>query len=497
MNANENIPYRIKLVTWEAFANGEGGSLEADRPSRLHSPLAHWQRIFPDRQSPNDPHQSTRRQVLLKIQIDPPLKDKQVWLRSFDVDDPSSPHDQYDPNAIIDPKDSANLDLPNDSDEGDNRGTPKTGRFIGAVDTPVVFIDERTVNVLTGEGGIAKIIFEVTMQPGDNFRIAATVDQNQLVSLAPRKRVRDGSIWFVRKDTQGKVTKWVGKVNDDTTRPAKTKASPVLTVWRRLWVEVDSMGSPPAGIQLGEDDLTTVDIPDPPLDALTEAMKDAYVEVFKVGAGYSESDTDWKYVFKAGGQGDDDIVNYCRNRRQSRNLEAIDFWVTQVVGIYEIGLVSLHPEFFSPIEEEDDPNDPAPLDPDKDDRDNDPDVRQNADGTIVAEICMNGLTEIAEPDCSFVSYEQIRDMCMQRRLQDPNTRRQMNIYSIYSGTIAHEIGHQFLGDVHSYDPKPRDLMWAHAPRGGNTDDREEEMLEQRPWLWKPEHIHAIRGIDKP
>ena len=499
MNAKKDIPYRIKSVTWEALPNGEGGSLGIDQTSRLHSPLAHWQRIFPDRQSPNDSHQATRRQVLVKVQIDPPLRDKQVWLRSFDVDDPSSPHDQYDPNSIIDPKDSVNLDLPNDGDEGDNYGTPKPGRFVGAVDTPVVFINERTINVVTGEGGIAKVIFEVTMQPGDNFRVIATTDQNQLVNLAPRKRVKDGSIWFVRKDAQGKVKRWVGKVSDDITRLKETKASPVLTVWRRLWVEVDSMSMPPIRIQLGEDDLTTGNIPDPPLDALIEAMKDAYVEVVGMPQSYDEPETTWKYVFIAGGEGDDDFFNYCRNHCQSHNLQLIDFWVVYIISVYEFGVVSYWPlDNFSPIKEKDDPNDPAPIDPDREDRDNDPDIWYHTDGTPRAETAMNGITTPEPEEYSLVAYEQVRDTCVQMRLQNPKERRQMDIHRVYAGTVAHEIGHHFELQ-HTNTTEPRDLMWAPGPRHleGGEDDSQEEMLQQRPWLWKPKDILTIRKTPYP
>jgi hypothetical protein len=148
-------------------------------------------RIFPDKQFPSD---STNRNKV-KIRANTSLPNATVYFRSFDVDDPSN-------STVIDPNGSAG---------NDNRGTPQAGTL--ATMTPV----------LADENGVADVDFEVTMRPGDNFKIAVSCNDKTLPDV-----VVDGTNL---KDKSG-----------NTLPTEQAKVTEMLTVWRKLHIEVDSMG---------------------------------------------------------------------------------------------------------------------------------------------------------------------------------------------------------------------------------------------------------------
>lgn len=153
-------------------------------------------RIYPDKQTPTDA--TNRKKVRIVAKIDPPVKDVRVFFKSFDVDDPSDNAAPVDANA----------------DAGDdNRGAPKVGTLSAPSGT-------------TDAAGVVKVEFEVTLQPGDNFKIAAAVDQPYLNGLTVDK--------LALKDAAGIVLP-----------TDNAKGTELLTVWRRLHVEVDSMATPP------------------------------------------------------------------------------------------------------------------------------------------------------------------------------------------------------------------------------------------------------------
>jgi hypothetical protein len=149
-------------------------------------------RIFPGKQTANGPVDRT---VRVTAQVMPALPDALLFFKSFDVDDPSSDTKPLDPNG---------------SKGNDNLGEPQTG----------------TLNLLavpTNVAGIAEVVLTVSMQPGDNFRVAASCFSGYLDGV-----VADGT---ALKDADGATL--------PTTRAAP---SDMLTVWRKLHVEADSMG---------------------------------------------------------------------------------------------------------------------------------------------------------------------------------------------------------------------------------------------------------------
>ncbi len=174
-----------------------------------NSSLESWnggKRIFPGKQTPDDTEM--RRRVKIKANTSAQLPGEtarpdlrqtaEVMFRSVDMDDPSSD------DAPIDPEG----DLGND-----NRGTPKAGRLVGGT---MFDIDAN---------GQAETEFEVTMHPGDNFKVVAGCDQDYLTSI------------------KGQGPLVVDADGADIEATGRAKGSDLLTVWRKLHYEIDKMGS--------------------------------------------------------------------------------------------------------------------------------------------------------------------------------------------------------------------------------------------------------------
>ena len=150
-------------------------------------------RIYPDKESPQDPVE--RRTVLVQAITIPQAAGLPVNFRSFDVDDPFSDDRPVDSNG---------------PQGDDNRGEPMLGSFNASVAETDAF-------------GIAETVFTVSMKPGDNFKVAAACDATYLEGLVVEGvELRDADGNFLPTD-QG-------------------SDSEMLTVWRRVHVEVDSMG---------------------------------------------------------------------------------------------------------------------------------------------------------------------------------------------------------------------------------------------------------------
>ncbi len=144
-------------------------------------------KIFPGKTSPKD---TIRNVVRLRARVTPALKGLKVFFKVFDVDDPSD-------STVIDPN----------GDEGDdNFGSPKTGGL---------YAED---NGLTDNKGDATAVFATTMQPGDNFRAVATVIN----------------------DTTGDYDNAKVLAMDPKNEPV----TQTLTVWRRIYYELDRMKRP-------------------------------------------------------------------------------------------------------------------------------------------------------------------------------------------------------------------------------------------------------------
>jgi hypothetical protein len=199
------------LLTWEKHGNDTDITIGSE--GKIHVPKVEsveWEtheentpldtcpqnggkRIFPDRQTPDDNNASVRRKVTVKARITPALENQTVYFRAFDADDPSSDESPVDGNDASGPA------------GGDNKGA---GHALSAA------------SAQTDASGCASVEFTVSMQPGDNFKMFASLDGPALNSL-----------------TQDEA--------DAGSAPSGITQSEMLTVWRRLWLERDSMGPIP------------------------------------------------------------------------------------------------------------------------------------------------------------------------------------------------------------------------------------------------------------
>ena len=170
------------------------------------------QRIFADDDTPQDG--VDRRLVRVTATLSQPIPNVDVYFRNFDLDDPTD-------DSIIDP-------LGNAGD--DNNGMPRAGTLSMCVAT------NDGCRASTDASGVATIEFTVTRQPGDNFAIAAGVITSEV------RAVNMNGI---------ELTNGSGQNIPTTCSTELVCRSQMLTVWRRLHIEVDSMSESVQNFVLG------------------------------------------------------------------------------------------------------------------------------------------------------------------------------------------------------------------------------------------------------
>ena len=157
-------------------------------------------------------------------QVEPPIAGVTVHFKVWDVDDP---FDQI--HGPLGADDVPNVDLIDNNQAGpDNRPVPEA---------PL------TQTVTTAPDGTATWLFTVSMQPGNNYRAAATVIDDVFDPPPPdqpqvTQAMADGL--SVKTDAAGK---FVPNGNDSGYK-VPVVWSKMLTVWRKLHVETDSMVRP-------------------------------------------------------------------------------------------------------------------------------------------------------------------------------------------------------------------------------------------------------------
>lgn len=169
----------------------------ADSPLDTNPNAGGGQRIFPDKTSAGDT--VNRRTVHARAILSSEIATIPVYFQSYDVDDPSSNAGPVDGNDI------------NGAQAGDdNRGLPKAGILSAASAT-------------TDATGATQVALTVTMQPGDNFKVAATCNSSYFAGVVVNGTdLKDGS--------------------GNTLPTQRVHVTDMLTVWRRVHVEMDSMG---------------------------------------------------------------------------------------------------------------------------------------------------------------------------------------------------------------------------------------------------------------
>ncbi len=172
-------------VVWEEFA-AESTPLDTCTNNG-------GKRIFPDKRFVVDPSANIRNKVNLKATLNPAVNGCDVQFRTWDVDDPFDQNNSGLANVQV---------IDSDASGPDNRGSDP--------------------GVVTGTGttdarGVARFTVTVSMQPGNNYRGAAS-----------------GFAADLSGTTQTQA--------ETNAPPPRVKFTDMLTVWRKLHVELDSMG---------------------------------------------------------------------------------------------------------------------------------------------------------------------------------------------------------------------------------------------------------------
>jgi hypothetical protein len=151
-------------------------------------------RIFPDRRYAVDPSANIRSKVTLKATLSQPVEGCALQFRTWDVDDPFDQNNSGMPGVQV---------IDSDAAGPDNRGTDP-GVISGTAPTDAA--------------GEARFTVTMSMQPGNNYRGTAS-----------------GFADAINGVTQSDA--------DANMPPARVKFTEMLTVWRRLHVELDSMAA--------------------------------------------------------------------------------------------------------------------------------------------------------------------------------------------------------------------------------------------------------------
>jgi hypothetical protein len=162
-----------------------------------------------------------RRTIRVRAFLSEQIPGRTVYFRNFDLDDPSD-------DPIIDP---------NGDNGDDNNGTVAGGTTAGLLSS---------VDATTNAQGMATVNFTVTKQPGDNFAIVAGTNQEEVANVTMvGTDLRTGAGVLIETNCDG---------------TSSICRSEMLTVWRRLHIEVDSMGVVDGNHILGTTQLGTREI---------------------------------------------------------------------------------------------------------------------------------------------------------------------------------------------------------------------------------------------
>lgn len=202
--AQTGVKFDVVSVEWLPLT--DNAPLE-DNPGNGKPNTAYGKRIFPEAVSivPVDAHAEQRDKVLVRAKISVKQAGLKVHFKCFDVDDPS-------------------LDAPYDTTAGPD-GDDNRFFVMNQMSSP----DALTILAADGEA-YATVQCRVLNVPGANFRVAAAASAFALKGLTVK-----------HSDTGTNAGLVTG--NDEQPALPDVKLTPLLTVWRRLHVEVDSMGT--------------------------------------------------------------------------------------------------------------------------------------------------------------------------------------------------------------------------------------------------------------
>ncbi|MCC6132618.1 MAG: hypothetical protein IT186_22050 [Acidobacteria bacterium] len=212
----------ISAIEWRGKGAGNiAGNSEHDDAVLTDDPnhFDGGKRVFPGRRMTGGVLSPNLDKVGVVVKLTrPPLQPVEIWLRSFDVDDPFPP-----PKSPVDPEDEA----------GDNRGR--------TIDPAGVFTESQSgLAKVRLEGQEQDVEMQVTMQPGDNFRVAGFVDRKHIERLENDDR-KFGSKTAGQMIVDPKILDATKDPRASELRDSFGYASKTLTVWRYFYTEIDKM----------------------------------------------------------------------------------------------------------------------------------------------------------------------------------------------------------------------------------------------------------------
>jgi hypothetical protein len=316
---------QVKDIKISGKGNGFNDDNNLDANSHPSKPVG--VRVFPDARLENSKIGPARDSVTIDVELNLVVPfDTDLFLRSFDVDDPSLIGGQLD----------------DESNAEDNRGEVNGHKF-------------GMFQLGQGNLGISKLTFfpqeshkttefMVTKQPGDNFRIVAHNDRNFLDSL--KNDDKSDGIDVVDSSSGQKIQK--GYVSD------------VLTVWRHLQYELDSMyrltdlcasgqnNNPQQLKKLAKDlnrdknDSPGTDdfciLPKTPDVGFLTKLSNAYINAHQT-ANFASIDKKDLITFThhivSGSNGRITPASICVEKRDAINFNTNDFWSIYIVSAFE------------------------------------------------------------------------------------------------------------------------------------------------------------------
>lgn len=201
-------------VKWEKV--GDNWDIEDNKDTDGNWMLGKGKRMFVDAKSQTET--GMRDTVYVKVRAQFPQGTK-VYLKAFDVDDPTP-----DPEYVIDPNDAGGIQRGNDNRGYDNLGGQQPPHFVSSGDVTVTCTMDAQGIARLDNGELPKL--QMTDHPGDNVRVAVTaMNDSGLNDLQVGDSTQPGYV----------------KPSDDVPQGFGGAISPMLTVWRKLNVEIDSM----------------------------------------------------------------------------------------------------------------------------------------------------------------------------------------------------------------------------------------------------------------
>ena len=205
-------------VTWETISDNTPID-DNNNPVSGQPMPGGGKRIFPDKKNPTDTG-TGRNKVTLRVDTGGSGAGWTVYVKVFDVADPTP-----DPTQVIHPHGTATGDTVGGDNFTDPASTPLTGSFTSHDST----VD--TAHATLDSNGKHDFEFNVGYQPGNNYRVAVTFFKpDDLNNLQVTDSTQPG---YVPMDASKTPSGFSGGM------------SPPLTVWRRLWIEQDSMAAVP------------------------------------------------------------------------------------------------------------------------------------------------------------------------------------------------------------------------------------------------------------